>query len=154
MNNYWHLLSNHLPIIGSIFSCIILLIGIIVKNKSYVKLALGFTLSCGILSFIAHITGENAEHFTEKLIFGSHDAIENHEKWAFYAFIGSMITAIISLFYILLYNRLTLQVQNMLNIFVLVLLLIVNSLMFFAGKSGGQIRHEELRPSINKTIQQ
>lgn len=146
MENYWHLLSNHLPIIGSFFAFAILALGLISKSTSYIKLALWITFFCGISSFVAHITGEKAEHFTEKLIPGTHDAIENHENQAFYAYIASLISGIISLILLSIFNRLTLQIQRIAVIFILILLTGVNVAMFFAGKSGGQIRHEELRP--------
>ena len=60
---HWHLLVNHLPIVGGMFGILILLWGIIRKNNLFVNLSLIVFVACAVFSIIASQTGESAEAY-------------------------------------------------------------------------------------------
>ena len=64
---HWHLLVNHLPIIGGMFGILVLLWGIIRKNAPIVNLSLMLFIACAIFSIIASQTGESAEQYLKSL---------------------------------------------------------------------------------------
>jgi len=49
----WHLLVNHLPIIGSLFSILILLLGMFRRSIPIVNLSLVLLVACAVSSMIA-----------------------------------------------------------------------------------------------------
>ena len=141
-----HLLVNHLPIVGAIISLGVILFGIILKNDTVKKTGLYINIFSSISAFLAHITGEKAEHLAEEIEGVSHKLIHEHEHQAEpfgQLMIGLGILAIV----ILILYKMKPKVANML-VFVSALgLAIACFLAQRAGTSGGEIRH----PEINTT---
>ena len=52
-----HLLVNHIPIIGVIFSLITMIVGIMSKSDSIKRTALILVIIAGLGTFAAHVTG-------------------------------------------------------------------------------------------------
>jgi uncharacterized membrane protein len=145
-----HLLVNHLPIVGAIISFGVILFGIILKNDTVKKTGLFINIFSSISAFLAHITGEKAEHLAEEIEGISHSAIHEHEHQAEpfgQLMIGLGILAII----ILILYRMKPKLANLL-VFISALGLAVSCFLAQrAGTSGGEIRHPEINTTTTST---
>lgn len=150
---HWHLVINHLPIIGTTLATIFLLAGIILKNKPMQIVSIGFIFIMSIFGFIAHETGEKAEHAIENYAGVNEAAIETHEEAAKPAFIVHNITGAFSILGLILFS-LRKKSASWLAIIIFLGGLTSAGLMSYAGYLGGKIRHPEVsemntQPSVN-----
>ncbi len=144
MNDFHiHLLVNHFPIVGVILATLILLAGILLRNKTVQVVGLFTMFFSGIAAFIAHITGERAEHAADDATGFSHDALEFHEHASEPFFQGMVVVGILSLVTLFLLYRKSV-IGNYLTYFILVGGIVCSVLAKKAGESGGAIRHPEL----------
>lgn len=148
-----HLLTNHLPIVGVLIATVVLIAGIALQKNDVISTGVYTLLFSGIAAYLAHVTGEKAEHIAENIPGITESLIEHHEEASQPFFIVMLITAAIAIACIFLKNRnkklyaygtYGLAILGMTSIF----------LSYQAGKSGGEIRHEEIRegyelPSAN-----
>jgi glucan phosphoethanolaminetransferase (alkaline phosphatase superfamily) len=77
-----HLLINHIPILGSFFCLILLIIGLVLKNKTVEVVALSTLLVVALFTLPAYFTGEEAEHDVEHFALTSEHELEEHEEHA------------------------------------------------------------------------
>lgn len=145
-----HLLVNHLPIVGAIISFGVILFGIILKNDTVKKTGLYINIFSSISAFLAHITGENAEHLAEEIEGVSHQMIHEHEHQAEpfgQLMIGLGILAIV----ILILYRMKPKLASKL-VFISALGLAISCFLAQrAGTSGGEIRHPEINMSSSSS---
>lgn len=147
----FHLLFNHLPIVGLAVGILILITGIILKNQTVSNVAMGVFILSALGAFAAMQSGEGAEEIIENLKVASDSVMHNHEESAevFSWLIG--LHALVCLFILFMQYRGKPIFKNV-NILILVSSLII---MYFAsdtGHTGGLIRHPEI--SDKTAIQQ
>lgn len=138
-----HLLTNHFPVTGSFIVFALLLIGIIIKNETVIKIALGFFIFISIVALPTYFSGEEAEEVVEHLPGVSHDAIHEHEEASEIAIILMEITGLLALgaFFISRYF-------GVLTKGVLILSAITIIFMVRVAWLGGKIMHKELDKSV------
>ena len=140
---HWHLLLNHFPIIGTYFSTLLLIVGIMLKSQPVKNIALGFFILTALIAIPTFLTGEGAEDVLSSIGQKNEMFIHSHEQQAQIAFWFSISIAILS-FGVLL-GRLAIK-NNRILIFTILIAGMVNSaLIALAGNSVGQIRHTEIR---------
>ena len=140
----WHLLLNHLPIIGTYFSTILLVIGILIKNQTIKNTGLGFFILTALFAIPALLTGEGAKDVLNSIGQKNEYFINQHEKLAENAFWLSISIAIFSIGALIGWRKK--KQTQILTITVLLTGLGNSILMTAAGNTGGQIRHTEIRP--------
>lgn len=94
-----HLLTNHIPILGSAFGLLLLLITFFLRapsqqlrNAAYLILVVS-----ALGALVANFSGEGAEEAVERLAGVSHDAIEEHEDAAPFAVAWSALAGVLAL---------------------------------------------------------
>lgn len=95
-----HLLVNHIPILGSIFGVLLLIIGLILKNRSVEVTALITLVVVALMTIPTYMSGEEAEHIIEHLEGISEYELEEHEEHAelsLWLMIGTGVLAVLSL---------------------------------------------------------
>ena len=139
-----HLLTNHIPILGSIFGCLVLAIGMILKNKSVEVTGVATILLAAMFTVPAFLSGEEAEHIVEHLQGISEFQLEEHEEHAELSLWLMIAAGILSLMSIVSYRwapHLTKVARSS--------TLIVSALAFVSmiplANHGGKIVHSELR---------
>lgn len=139
---HWHLLVNHLPIIGGLMATFILLWGMLRRNASIVNLSLFIFIACAVFSIIASTTGESAEHYLKGLNAVDETYLERHVGAAEIANYGMIAVGALSML-TLIFER----VRNIKAIpyIILIASVIVFILMTRAGTLGGDIMHKEIR---------
>lgn len=139
---HFHLLTNHLPVIGAGFVFLVLLIGIWFKNGAVQKTALALFVLVALLSIPVYLSGNSAEDLVENLPGVSHDAIETHEESAVIALIGVEVLGALALMGFALFGRRE-RVPAQFLIAIVGWTLITLVLAVRTSNLGGKIRHAQ-----------
>jgi uncharacterized membrane protein len=139
-----HLIVNHLPIVGALFGCIILLAGILFKQPVVKKTAYSLLIFCSLLTLPAFFTGEGAEEMIEHLPGVSENLIHEHEEAAETTLWLSEILGIFAVV-ALYFEQTRHKLAGIFGILTLVLNLGTFASMSYTGNTGGEIRHPEIR---------
>lgn len=147
---HWHLLINHIPVLGLLFTLFLFAATFILRRKALYQVTLVWLIIVGLSVIPTYITGQNAHEVLHELSEVSFDAIDPHEYWATYVLYALLITAIIALIAL---TRLVKQktVEDRLQSLVSPLItflftLIASSLTVYTAMLGGEIRHIEIHP--------
>lgn len=145
-----HLVVNHIPILGSVFGFLVLLIGMVIKNRSVEVVGITTILLAAVFTLPAYFSGEEAEHIIEHMEGISEHELEEHEEHAelsLWMMLVSGLLAMITLFSYVRANHLT-KISRLST-------LIVSFLAFITlvplALHGGKIVHREIRSGENAT---
>lgn len=137
---YLHLLSNHVPILGSLFGVLLLVVALVKPNLNTTLSAYLILLVSGLGGIVAYFTGEPAEESIEHVPGISHKLIHVHEEMAenalFFVFLLTA-AAIVGLWA----ERAQWKSAKKIERFTLVVGIIAFILFAFTGYLGGHIRH-------------
>ena len=137
---YLHLLSNHVPILGSLFGVLLLVVALVKPNLNTTLSAYLILILGGIGGFVAYFTGEPAEESVEHVPGISHKLIHVHEEMAENALIFVFLltaAAVVGLWA----ERAQWKNAKKIERFTLVVGIIAFILFAFTGYLGGHIRH-------------
>lgn len=141
---YLHFIFNHFPILGTLFGVITLSIGLMKRDNSLEDAGLLTFFVSGMLAIPAYLSGEAAEEMIEELPEISHSIIHEHEELAEKAILVMILLAVISLS-VFLFSKLKKRNLRAFKLTILVFSIFAFVLMVFVGKTGGEIRHSEIR---------
>ncbi|MCL6624506.1 MAG: hypothetical protein K6T17_07830, partial [Fimbriimonadales bacterium] len=144
---HWHLIVNHLPVLGFMFSVMLLLLGFLMRSVDVKRAALlGMVLSA-LFGVVAFLTGEPAEEIVEGLPTVSREFLEQHEsmgKIAMYGGVGAGLVALIALFF----QRRRVEVLRVWGVIGLVVGIAASGLFGYTAFLGGKVNHPELRGGV------
>lgn len=138
-----HLIVNHLPVLGTLFALLLLVVGLLKDSKDIQKAALTGFIVTGVCAVVAYLTGNPAEEVVERLPGISEAAIELHEKAAVTALSSAVVLAFAALLALLASVRRP-RLYRASAVLVLLLSIAVFGLMGWTANLGGQIRHSEI----------
>ncbi len=139
-----HLIVNHLPLAGMIFSLPLLLAALWKNNKVLSQTALLAVFITGLSAGPTFLSGEPAEETIEHLPGVSEQLIKDHEEAAEKTIWVIGITAIAALAgFIVTRKKNTIPKQLLLTVTTLVLL--TAGALAWTNNLGGQIRHPEIQ---------
>jgi len=139
-----HLMLNHLPVMGTLFSLLLLAWSLIRRSAEIQKLALAIALLAGLSSVPAYLTGEPAEEVIEHMAGVDEAYIEEHESMGKFALwcgvalgvaAGAALAAGVK-------NPRWLSAGTAITLLASVL---VFGVMGYTAHLGGQIRYPEIR---------
>ena len=139
-----HLMLNHLPVMGALFSLLLLAWSLIRRSAEIQKLALAVALLAGLSSVPAYLTGEPAEEVIEHMAGVDKAYIEEHEsmgKFALWCGVALGVVAGVALA-AGVKNPRWLSAGAAITLLASVL---VFGVMGYTAHLGGQIRHPEIR---------
>lgn len=145
---HFHLVVNHLPIVGVLIGFLVLLVGLIMKKPEVKNTALGIFIFSALTAIAAFLTGEGADEIVENLPGISETLIHKHEEYAELFLTMMLILGGISLITLFLqYKKLSFYKYG----FMIVLLLSITAIVIskYVGTSGGEITHIEIRSDAN-----
>jgi len=148
---HFHLVVNHLPIVGTLIGLLVLITGLLLK-KSEVKLtAFGIFIFSAITSIVAFLTGEGAEEVVEDLSGISETLIHTHEEYAESFLILSISLGVIAIVGFIVELK---KFKLLKLITILILLIAIANIVLgkYVGTSGGEIRHNEIRGEFNGAL--
>lgn len=79
---HWHLVLNHIPVLGAVFGLLILAYGWFVNNEEVLRVALALLFVAGATVLPVYETGHAAEEYVEGMTGVTESAIEHHEATA------------------------------------------------------------------------
>ena len=142
---HWHMLLNHLPMVGIIVGTLILAAGFVFKNQPAVKItALGVFVFAALMAIPSYLTGEGAEEIAEKLPGVTEGFIENHEDLGKIFLILTESLGVLALV-TFLFLRLKSKLAPVLLGLVFITAVGTSIIAKQVGTSGGQVRHTEIR---------
>lgn len=145
---HYHLVVNHLPIVGLLIGTITLIISILLK-KSQVKLtALAILIFSALSSIAAFYTGEGAEEIAEEISTVSETIIHQHEENAELFCTLILIVGGLSVISFIAELKKS-KYSHYLILIVLALAISSGYLAINTANSGGEIRHTEIRTNTN-----
>lgn len=137
-----HLALNHVPLFLSLTGGLILILGMIRKNESFINLSLFLIIAAALFTAPVFLTGEGTEEIVEGIPGIQESAIENHEDMAKISLIVIVITGIAGLA-ALLFRKNT-RIKALFMPLVLLLSLASFAVMAQTAHLGGKIRHTEI----------
>ena len=142
-----HMLVNHFPIIGTIFGLGILITGLVLKNETLKNTAYVLFIIAAVFGFLSMSTGEGAEEMVEEMETVGHHIIHEHEEIAEKFILVMYVTGIFSILSLIASVKKH-KWAKIASIITLVFALIAVILAKNVGTSGGEVRHTEIRESV------
>ena len=139
-----HLLVNHIPILGSLFGALLLLVGMLIKNRSVEVTGLATILIAALFTLPAYFSGEEAEHIIEKFQGISEYELEEHEEHAELSLWLMIASGVLSLLTLVSYVRAK-HLTRSSRVATLVITFFGFITMIPLALHGGKIVHSELR---------
>jgi hypothetical protein len=139
---HWHLMLNHIPLVGMLLAAIIFLIGIIIENTVVRRTAFIIMIFSALMIIPAFLTGEGSEDQVESISGVSGAAIERHEELAEAYIFAASVTGILAA--VAFFASYRIRYQRLMNF---VLLAAVGVTLYMAANlanAGGAIRHTEI----------
>ena len=142
---HWHLIMNHIPIVGSFFASLLLISGLVRKSSSIITASYWFFILLGVFAFVAASTGGKAAGFLSDAGLANDDLIKPHAEAAQKAALALYAATILSLISLFIKN---LQTNRVMPVIILLVSLAGSGLMAWTGMLGGEIMHKEIRPGF------
>jgi uncharacterized membrane protein len=139
-----HLLLNHLPVILPLVGIPVLVAGIILRSVQIEAVGLWILVASGLAAIPTYLTGSPAEKVVKNYPGVSRLLIDEHEASALKALILIELSAVASLF-LLIITHLKWPTRMVWRTGVVLLTLIAFVLVARAAHLGGLIRHEEIQ---------
>jgi len=138
-----HLVTNHIPVIGTAFGILFLLGGMFRKSlELQVAAYLTFILSTFAV-IIAYYTGEPAVESVEYIFDINEQSIDAHANAAKATFFSMLVLSILSLIALFLANKKPSRISGFAQI-VLLVAAVSFGLSAYTSNLGGKIRHTEI----------
>ncbi len=139
---HFHLIVNHIPLYGFIFSFLLLFSGLISNNRSIINLSLIVFIIVGLLTLPAFFSGEGAEEILLKVEPDAKSFIHYHEESAQISLWLSVALGFSSLIVFLINLK---KDFKFLYYLILLLSILVIASLANTNNLGGKIRHSEIR---------
>jgi uncharacterized membrane protein len=143
-----HMVVNHFPIIGIILGFIVLVGGIVLKNKTIQNTAYFLFIVGAVTTLASMATGEGAEEIVEELPGVGHEIIHEHEEIA-----EKLALVLYALGLVSIVGWYMNVKENAKAKWLTIVALVISIAGVFLGKatgtSGGEIRHTEIRNEGN-----
>jgi uncharacterized membrane protein len=147
-----HLSLNHLPVVGTIFGVLLLLLAMVRKSEELKRVSLGVFVFTALLALPVYFTGEPAEKVVEHLPGVAEPLIERHENAALFVLLMAGGSGAVALAGLILFRRVE-KLPGWIVAATLVLSLATGGLMGWTANLGGQIRHTEIRADFTASVE-
>jgi hypothetical protein len=140
-----HMLVNHLPVMGSLFSLLVLAGGFLLKNVSVRRTGMALLMFSALSALPAQLSGEPAEEVVEHLPGVSESFIHDHEEAAELGFVLMAVAGLVSVAGLAAGRMRKEAVESKVQVAALVISFVAAGALSRAAHLGGLIRHTELR---------
>ena len=142
-----HLLLNHIPVLGSVFGLLLLVVAMMRRSAELKKVSLGVFIIAALFAIPVYLTGNLAENAVENLPGVSESIVDQHQQWAL---ISLAAVGVLGLFALggLWLSRRSRALPTWIVTMSLIFSLTIGGLMVWTANLGGQIRHTEIRAEL------
>ena len=149
--SHWHLILNHIPILGALFGALLLLIGIVLRNRSVEWTALITLCITALITVPTYLSGDEAEHIIEHMSHISEWELEEHEEHADLCLWLMMLNGVMALMSLMSYSLLPVATK-WLKWLTFAFAVVSFLTMIPLAVHGGKITHPELREDAKVQI--
>src|SRR3989304_1027431 len=142
-----HIALTHIPVIGIIFSGILLFIAFLTMDKKWQRVSYWFIFFVAISAIPVYLSGEPTEEIIEKLAGVSESVIEEHETIALISFIAMEALGLLSIIGLIIYRNRP-MFPGSFQAGMLLFTFIIMVLFAYPAYLGDHIRHSEIRPDF------
>ena len=140
-----HLIVTHLPVLGSVFGVVLLLLALIRRSEELKRAAFTIFIVAALLAVPTYLTGQPASTVLMKAVPGmSMDKGDQHAEVAVLALVAASVLGVAALAGLLVYRK-GKQVPGWLTALALCLAVLTAALMAWTANLGGQVRHTEIK---------
>lgn len=143
-----HLLSNHLPVLGTPFGLALLVYALGRKSEELKRVSLGVLALVTLLAMPGYFTGEPAVDIVRNLPGVSKAIMERHEEAAQIALTAQTVLGVGALAGLIAFRRRP-AIPGWLTHSAVLAALVVSGLMAWTANLGGQVRHTEIRANYH-----
>lgn len=145
---HFHLIVNHLPVVGAVFAAFALIWALWCKAKEAATFGLICLVVLGMFAGMAYFSGEPADEAVKDIATVSHSFIEEHEDTAFVAFLAAGASGVVGLLGLFFRGNRERSWSLPAGLAVAILTF---GLMAWTANLGGMVRHTEIRP-VGSTV--
>jgi len=139
-----HIMINHIPVMGTIFLVILMVVGLIRKSNEILRVGFFFTVALALATVPVYLTGDPAKDQIRHETWFERDRVNAHDEMATKGFIAVLVTGAIAIAAIWMARKGG-PVRLGMAVLVLFGLLVSSGLFGLAALKGGEIRHDEIR---------
>jgi len=146
---HFHLAINHSPLYATLFAFVLLLIGIIIRNRSVATTGLVIAIIAALCAIAAYTTGDEAKDIIDKgppIAGVDKTAIEPHEDAATFVVISSCVTGFLAIVALFLGRKR--ERPRWVEFIVVIALLFSITVIARTALLGGRIHHPEVRAVV------
>lgn len=144
--SHLHLLLNHVPVLGTYFGLVCLVLSLVLRSRELQRIALVIFILVGVAAIPVYLTGPYAFETVRALPETSHDHVQTHSTFGLASLLLAVFVGIRSAFALIgLRRKGKLSVYNLAAL--LILALFLGILMGWTASLGGKIRRPEIRYS-------
>lgn len=147
---HFHLLLNHVPVLGTIGALLLLIAALVVKSADLRRAAYAVFAVVALMTIPVYFTGEPAEDAVENLPGVSKPIIEQHEEGALFAFIAIGVTGALAVAALLMEKATPSHARAVSTVVVLAAALSA-VIVARVANLGGEVRHSEIRSGAAAT---
>jgi uncharacterized membrane protein len=142
---HWHLMLNHIPILGALIGTLVIAGGTILgRNAAIRRTGLLILVGSAVLAIPAFLTGEGAEEIAERLPGVTENSMDHHEELGENFFRLMIVLGLLALLTLIADWR-KLRAAGWLYYTVLAFGVAASVYSKTVATSGGEIRHTEIR---------
>ena len=146
-----HLALNHIPVLGTLFVGLLLVTALIKQNRELTQLSLIWFVALTLVSIPIKFTGDFAHQATADSEWLPTELVADHEQAADQATGAIFLLGLVAA-YGLFQGRGNRPIPTWLTAAIAILTLVTFALMARTANLGGQLRHEEIRPTTHGTM--
>jgi uncharacterized membrane protein len=139
-----HLLTTHIPVVGTFFGLFLLLFGCLRKSDELKRASLLVFLVAAIITLPAYLSGSPTAALLKRLVIGvSMDAGDQHAEVAILGLSGSLVLGVVSLLGLIAFRK-SARLPGAFVMLTLFLAVVSCALLAWTANLGAQIRHPEI----------
>jgi hypothetical protein len=144
MLTYLHLMLNHIPIFGTIVLFFLLVHAVFFKKENLVRIYLWCFALTAFITIPVFLTGDPSSEYLKTFFPGvNQDLVENHENFGYISFIITLILGVSGLTALRFFRHKEILPSWFKYSFLIVSFICVLAISW-TGKTGGEIRHNEI----------
>lgn len=143
-----HILLNHFPVFATFFGAVLMVVGVLKKNRTLTTTALITFIISALVTIPVFFSGPGAEESLKNEPTVTENVIEKHETAAGAALICVEILGIFSFVQFVAEKKKHRSAMH-LQYVIIFLAMVAFVLMAITASLGGQIRHTEIRPGVD-----
>lgn len=138
-----HLLTNHVPIIGTFAALLVVVVGMIRRSDAAISTGLIVYTAMALVAVPAYLSGEEAEERVEHIAGINKGAIHEHEEMAELSLWFTVISGVLALGAVVTHMR-NMQISSKIALAFVIMAMVAFAQAARTGHEGGKIRRPDL----------